>query len=59
MKKEKVRLTSEALALSGDQIICAAMDMNIVYTINLNTQEINILYSIPEEKIFAADWLAQ
>lgn len=54
MEKGKIKLTSEAIARLKDKLICVAMDINIVYTIDLKSGDIDLLYCIPEEDLFCA-----
>ncbi|MDE5759050.1 MAG: hypothetical protein K2H85_10635, partial [Allobaculum sp.] len=54
MENGKIKLTSEAMTMFKDKLLCVAMDANIVYTIDLRNGEIGLLYNIPEEDFFSA-----
>lgn len=46
-------MISEALVLYNDKLICAAMDMNVIYEVDLKRKKGAIIGSIPEETIFS------
>ena len=46
-------MNTEALTLHNDKLICAAMDMNVIYEVDLKSKKGAIIGSIPEETIFS------
>lgn len=49
----KVKLLAEAIIKVGEKIICVAMEINLIYSIDLLTQKIELLGYIPDEAISA------